>query len=260
MVRWSIWSFGALVLPVALAACGPSSNDRNLDTLDADLAGGNSVGNSRDPALMSALQDQIMVDPALAAQANNDAVRPPAQPYSGAVPADGIASANGKSAATVTSATTSEKLKSAPAPTAGECTGCKAARESLTLGALAARQKNQKTANCAANMRYSSRWAQRLPADIPLYPNARVVEAAGTEGNACAIRAVTFSTSASLQNVIDWYYTRASNAGYSAEHQADGAEHMLGGTRESDDGAFALFLTGRSDGGTDVDLVANNGR
>jgi hypothetical protein len=48
-------------------------------------------------------------------------------------------------------------------------------------------------------------------------------------------------------------------AGYSAEHQLDGAQHILGGTRGRDDGAYVLFLTPRKDGGTDVDLVANNG-
>jgi len=68
------------------------------------------------------------------------------------------------------------------------------------------------------------------------------------------------SAGASLQQVMDWYYTRATNAGYSAEQQADGGQHVLGGTRGRDGGAFALFLTGRRDGGTDVDLIANNGR
>ena len=122
MVRLS--SLGlVLILPAALAACGPKSDDRNVDTLDAELANDNAAGNTRDPALMSALQDQIMVDPTLAAQANNDAVRPPAQPYSGAVPADGIAAGKGPA---VASATTSEKLRPTPAPKA-DCPGCTAA-------------------------------------------------------------------------------------------------------------------------------------
>ena len=99
----------------------------------------------------------------------------------------------------------------------------------------------------------------RLPADLPLYPDARVTEAAGTQASGCALRAVSFASSASLQTVLDWYYTRVTSAGYSAEHQADGGEHVLGGTRDRDNGAFALFLTSRKDGGTDVDLVANNG-
>ncbi|MES2055893.1 MAG: hypothetical protein V4564_08150 [Pseudomonadota bacterium] len=246
----------ALVLPVALAACGPREGDRNLDSLDQELIDGNAAGNTRDPALTSALQDQIMVDPALTQQANNDAVRPPAQPYSGAIPADGVAAG----ARGATGAATSETLKSTPAPKSASCPQCDAARESLTLGALAARQKSGGGANCTANMRYSTRWAQRLPADLPLYPDARVSEAAGNDSGTCTVRAVSFASSAPLQTVLDWYYTRTTNAGYSAEHQAQGEEHVLGGTRKRDDGAFALFLTKRGDGGTDVDIVANNGR
>lgn len=246
----------ALALTLATAACGARTTEQaNLDSLDNQLADAGS-GNSRDPAMMAALHDQIMVDPALAQHANDNAVRPPAQPYSGAVPAD-IAPAS--SAATGAGAGTSETLKSAPAPKAdGSCPQCEAARQSLTLGALASRQKDKRTANCASDMHYSARWATRLPADLPLYPDARVSEAAGTSDNGCALRAVSFATGASLQTVIDWYYTRASSAGFAAEHEADGSQHVLGGTRK-DGAAFALFLTTRRDGGTDVDLVANNG-
>jgi hypothetical protein len=254
MVRCVSWGV-ALLLPIALAACGPRQNERNVDTLDNELIDGNAPANTRDPALMSALQDQIMVDPTLAAQANQDAVRPPSQPYSGAVPADGIA-AGGPAAAAVSGAGTSETLKPTPAAK-GDCPGCNSARESLTLGALAARQKGGGA--CAANLRYSSRWAQRLPADLPLYPDARVSEAAGNDDGGCSMRAVSFASSAPLQKVLDYYYTRATKAGYSAEHQADGGEHVLGGTRARDDGAFAVFLTSRGDGGTDVDIVANKG-
>ncbi|KQS02918.1 hypothetical protein ASG11_00360 [Sphingomonas sp. Leaf357] len=255
MVRLPRRSLAALILPVALAACGGATPERNLDTLDAELTDGNASGNTRDPAMMAALQDQIMVDPALAAQANTDAVRPPARPYSGALPADGIA-ASGKTASATTGAATSETLKSTPAAK-GDCPSCAAARESLTLGALASRQKGG--GPCAASLRYSTHWAQRLPRDLPLYPDARVTEAAGNDSGGCAIRAVSFASSAPLQKVLDYYYTRASNAGYSAEHQADGGEHVLGGTRKRDDGAFAVFLTSRGDGGTDVDIVANRG-
>lgn len=257
MIRFPFGVLTAVILPVALTACGGGDPQRNLDSLDAELTDGNASGNARDPAMMAALQDQIMVDPALAAQSNADAVRPPAQPYSGALPADGIAVATRPVAAT-TGATTSERLKPAPAAK-GDCPGCTAARESVTLGALAARQTAPGTASCAANLLYSAHWAQRLPGDLPLYPDARVTEAAGNDAGACRVRAVSFASSAPLQRVLDYYYTRASNAGYSAQHQADGAEHVLGGTRARDDGAFAIFLTSRADGGTDVDIVANRG-
>jgi hypothetical protein len=248
----------ALALPLALAACGKrEADDRNLDSLDNELIEAGNA-NTQDPAMMSALQSQIMVDPSLARQANNDAVRPPAQPYSGAVPPVNIAGAPAGTTAAM-GAATSEATKSTPAPKGGDCPQCKAHEQSLTLGALASRQRDGRTHGCAGAMRYSASWANRLPADLPLYPDARVTEAAGTSDNNCAVRAVSFSTGASLQQVMDWYYTRATNAGYSAEQQADAGEHVLGGTRDRDGGAFALFVTARGDGGTDVDLIANNG-
>lgn len=253
--RW----VAAMLLPAALAACGPRDQDRNLDSLDGELVDGNGA-NASDPALLSALQDQIMVDPALTQQANNDAVRPPAQPYSAQVPPVAVAAAPAQagSVAGVEGAATSQATKSAPAPS-GDCPECKVAKDSYTLAALAALQSDPRTSGCVGAMRYSTVWATRLPADLPLYPDAQVAEAAGNADGRCGLRAVSFSSTAPLQTVIDWYYTRVTNAGYSAEHQADGGEHVLGGTRGRDGGAYVLFLTSRGDGGTDVDLIANNG-
>jgi hypothetical protein len=232
-------------LPLALAGCGGGDNANNVMS-DAEL------GNAADPALASALQDQIMVDPKLTVQANSAAVRPANQPYSGGVPSDAVAGGGGK--------VETGGLMNAPAPQSGkDCPECAAAREAVTLGGLAARQKNARTRGCAGRLRYSAGWAQRLPADLPLYPQARVTEAAGAEGGNCALRVVSFSAAQPVQAMLDWYYTRAVRAGYSAEHRSDGAQHILGGTRGRDDGAYVLYMTARRDGGTDVDFVANNG-
>ena len=230
----------SVFLPLALAACGSSSD--NAD----DMADANGV----DPALASALHDQIMVDPQLGQQANGDSVRPPGQPNSGGVPADGVAAAPGLN----------EQLLKAPAPVAAEkgCAQCEAARESVTLGGLAERQQFARKGQCG-NVQYSASWAQRLPADIPLYPQARVTEAAGTEGGQCALRVVSFSAPVTVQGMLDWYYTRATRAGYTSEHQVDGDQHILGGTRDRDGGAYVVYISPRSDGGSDIDLVANNG-
>lgn len=242
MVR-GLGFFFLVFLPLALPACSGAGSDAT-ETADA---------NGVDPALASALQDQIMVDPALGQQANGDAVRPPGQPYSGGVPADGVA-ANTNPAA-------DGELMRAPAPVAADanCTQCTAAREAVTLGGLAERQKDGRTSSCAAQLQYSASWAQRLPADLPLYPAARVTEAAGAQGGQCALRVVSFSAPVAMQGMLDWYYTKAVRAGYTSEHQVDGDQHILGGTRDRDDGAYVLYLTPRADGGTDIDLVANNG-
>ena len=239
MVRFSV-----VLLPLVLVACSGAPDE------NADAANANGV----DPALASALQDQIMVDPALGQQANGDSVRPPTQPYSGAVPADGVA-ANSDPIAT------DGELMRAPAPVQADanCTQCAAAREAVTLGGLAERQRDGRSSGCAAQLQYSAGWANRLPADLPLYPHARVTEAAGAAGGQCALRVVSFSAPVSMQGMLDWYYTKATKAGYTSEHQVDGDQHILGGTRDRDDGAYVLFMTSRADGGTDIDLVANNG-
>lgn len=233
--------FGLTLLAMALASCGGS------DVLDA----GNAPGNITDPALASALRDQIMVDPQLGQQANSDAVRPPNQPYTGGVPGDDVATNN--------AALDIGQLMKTPAPTpvGGNCTQCAAARESITLGALAESQgKNQ----CTEALTYSATWASRLPAELPLYPHARVNEAAGANTAKCALRVVTFSAKQPMQAVLDYYYTRAIRAGYSSEHQVDGDQHLLGGARQSGSDAYILFLTKRPDGGTDVDMIVNHGR
>ena len=239
-----------LLIPLALAACGRGDPpERNLDSLDSELVDTNGSAPAKDPALMSALQQQIMVDPVLAQSSNGDAVRPPNQPFAAPVPSENIA--GGGNVAT-------GPLLSAPAPS-GDCPNCEVAKNSMTLGALAAQQKNPRTANCVRGLTYAAGWANRLPPDLPLFPDARVEEAAGTEGGNCAMRAVSYSSASPIQKVIDWYYTRAVSGGYQAEHQAEGVNHVVGGTRARDDGAFVVFLKPREDGGTDIDLIANNG-
>lgn len=234
--------------PLALIACnGGGESQQNIAALDNEIS-----GNSADPALMGALQDQIMVDPQLAQQSNKDAIRPPGQPYSAPLPGETVAA--GKAAMPKDG-----ELLKAPAPVEGKCDACDAQDASITLGSLAAKQKDQRTAGCAAKLNYSAAWAARLPADMPLHPQARIVEAAGADDAKCGLRVVTFSTPQPLQTMIDWYYTRAVRGGYTAEHQKRDGQHVLGGTRSRDDAAYVVFLSARADGGTDLDLIANRG-
>ncbi len=103
-------AFALLSLALALSACGRKAADQqDLASLDAELTG-NAGGNVRDPALTAALADQIMVDPALAQSSNDNVVRPPTRPDTGAVPPDGVAPR--------TDPTDPATLKRAPAATA----------------------------------------------------------------------------------------------------------------------------------------------
>jgi hypothetical protein len=232
-----------LLLPIALVACSKKpASETDLDKLDRELT----AGNQGDPALTAALRDQIMVDPALTQQSNDKSVRPPPRPDPGAVPPDDIATkSDGIDAATL-----------AAAPDARDCPDCRLAAGALTLGELAKRQKNKRIADCAQRLGYSATWAARLSDDVPLYPDARVLEAAGAAQ--CGLRVVSFATSAPVDKVVNWYYTKTARAGYSADHQRDGSEHVLGGTRG--DAAYMLYVSPRDGGGSSVDLVTNQGR
>ena len=66
---------------LALAACGRDPGN-DLAAMDNEL-----LANGVDPALTSALEDQIMVDPTLTQQSNKNAVRPPERPAEAQYPA-----------------------------------------------------------------------------------------------------------------------------------------------------------------------------
>ncbi|MDF0545972.1 hypothetical protein PX699_26795 [Sphingobium sp. H39-3-25] len=232
-------------LPLSLAGCGRGDDANNLAALDAQLTNGVS-----DPALTGALEDQIVVDPQLTQQANPNAVRPADKPVDGAVP---VLKGDAKAAAAAATRMAGGTLMHAPA--AGPSRDDAAP---LTLGALAHRQKAGK-GGCAAKIDYGMQWAERLPQDFPLYPMARLTEAAGADGAGCRIRAVSFVTDVPMQAVIDFYYTRARRAGYDASHEVLDGQHMLGGVRRANDGAYVISFSAAPGGGTAVDLIANQG-
>ena len=232
-----------LLLPALLvvAACGkPPAAQQDLDSLDKELTA-DASGNARDPALTAALHDQIMVDPALTQSANTNVVRPPSRPDPLSAPVEPVA----PRPATVAAA----EVKALPAATS-DCPACRKADGALTLGELAARQ-TPTAGDCTRTLSYSARWANRLPPELPLFPDARVREAAGSD--ACGLRVVSFASGAPVATVLGWYNARAARAGYSAEHQASGDRHVLGGTRG--DAAYIVYATPAASGGSEIDLL-----
>lgn len=200
-------ALGALL---ALGGCGGGA-ENNLAAIDNDL-----LANGADPALTSALEDQILVDPNLVQQAHPNTVRPPETPVQAQYPA-GSASAQ---------------------PASG------------TGGAAA-------NGACAGPFQYGAQWANRLPPGFPAYPGGRITEAAGNDGGRC--RVVTFTTGDRYDRVLGFYQGVASRAGFTAEHQQRGEDHVLGGVNAGTDGAYYLIVTPRPDG-SEVALIVNNGR
>jgi hypothetical protein len=202
----------ALAAVLALAACNRGGGENNLSEL----------GNDADPAVTSALNDQILVDANLANQSNRNAARPAPTPAGAPYPASdaaGSAAVKGASAAL------------------GQGTGCSDARR----------------------FDYNLAWAKRLAPNFPVYPGGRVTEAAANNSSGCSTRVVTFATADDWQRVLDWYHTKAVRAGYSSEHQVRDGDHILAGGNERDKGAFYLIVTPKPKG-SEVALIANNGR
>ncbi len=212
-------TFAALVM---LAACGRNSDEAELANLDNTIA-----ANDTDPALTSALEDQIMVDRDLVQQSNRNAVRPPETPVQAQYPV-GAESAG----------------RSAPAPASAGQPGAGLAAEATRCG--------------EDGLDHDAAWVRRLPAAFAVYPGGRVTEAAGKDAADCRLRVVTFTTREAPARLRDWYRARAIDAGYSSEQQQRGADLVLAGT-DAAGAAYFLILTPLKDGGTDVALIANSG-
>jgi hypothetical protein len=225
MMRASM--IATLSAALLLAGCSDKASDKaELDKIDSKLGGKTGT----DPALSAALEDQIMVDPKLATQSNEDSIRPPAEPFQAPIPLD---------------------------PNAPDGTG-----SGQTLGSLAeqqARLSKDKFNGCVLDVQYSMDFANRLPGDLPLYPRARVIEAAGSDSSNCRLRAVTYSTNAPPKAMIDYYLTTARRVGFTASHSSENKEDMVSGSRDHDNAAFYAIIQSAG-AGSSVDLVVNNGR
>jgi hypothetical protein len=212
---------------IAVGGCKRGPSEAELNRLDNSL-----MANDTDPALTSALQDQIMVDPALTQQSNKNAVRAPASPPAAQYPLPGGPQSGGQAGA---------KPGAKPPQTAN------------------ADEPAERGADCGARLNYNPGWAQKLPAAFAVYPGARVTDAAGLDAADCRVRVVTFTTAAPPERVLDYYRARATGAGYSAEHQMREGDHILAGTMGQSDRAFYLILSPLKGGGSDVSLITNGG-
>jgi hypothetical protein len=214
----------AIAAAVSLGGCRDSQSE--LANLDNQI-----IGNDTDPALTSALEDQIMVDPALTQQSNRNAVRAPQTPGQAQYPLPQGGQQAGRRRAEVRGTGAGAQANAAP--------------EAAELGSR----------GCGPDFNYDMRWARALPAAFPVYPGSRITDAAGADTAECRARVVTFTTADPAQRVLDYYAGRATRSGYSAEHQRREGDHILAGTNGGE-GAFYLIVT-PTRGGSEVALIAN---
>jgi hypothetical protein len=214
----------ALAGLLTLAACSRGGDENNLSAMDNNL-----IGNSADPALTSALEDQILVDPNLVQQTHPNSARPPETPVQAQYPPD-----NG---------------------TAGNAAGAGQPRQAAAGNA--GDGGPPMASACGVPFASGGQWASRLPAEFPAYPGGHVTEAAGADRGDCHMRVVTFTTADRYDRVLDHYRGLATHAGFSVEQQRRGGDQVLGGTRG--EAAYYLIVT-PTQSGSDVSLIVNNGR
>jgi hypothetical protein len=247
MRQWILLG-SALLMTGSLTACNRTDDRAELQKLDDGLA-------SNDPAVRGALEDQIMVDPALTGQSNRNSATAGNRPVDGGVPA---ARGGGSPREAIAEARASAGGQMMALPAAVQldrnCTDC-AARggRPATIGQLAQQQSGGR---CGADLTYGLEWARRLPQNFPVYPRAALSEAAGVAGS-CNVRVVSFTSRAGMNDILAWYFTRGSRAGFSPEHAVNGSDHYVGGTRG--DEAFVVIARNGGGGITEVDLVATGG-
>lgn len=197
-----------------LAACG-STEENSLAAIDNEIAKADI-----DPAISSAIEDEILVDPTLVGQSNPDGVRQPERPLTAQYPTRAGADVAGGNAATPGGPVSSP---------------------------------------CGVPFQHGAEWAERLPADFPAYPGGRVSEAAGADRGDCHVRVVSFATDHDWERVLDYYRAAAARAGFDAEHELKDGDHVLGGTHAGNDRAYLVIVTPEGSG-SKVALIVNGGR
>jgi hypothetical protein len=228
----------ASALSGALAACGEAEKPQAVRIED-------------DPALTAALADPIMTYPDLNDQNQANAAIVAAGPPVIALPPlerDEAAVA----AALADAARLAGTIRAAPAPGAGS-----AADAALGAAVTAVQVAQAAGVPCAAGAAYSARWAAALPPPFAVYPRAAVREAAGSDDPGCRLRVAGFLTPVEPGAVIDFYFTRASAAGYDAGHRLRDGSHVLQGRKGA--ASYLVHARRRDDGLTEVDLVASGG-
>ena len=215
-------------MALALAACGGGEEETGA------------VADHSDPLMAAALAGPIMIDPDMVDR-------------NGANQLASFADADG----------------SMPRPDVGPEAAARARAEALDLvgGSVALRTVPEPAdgqpaadpalSRCAGQARPGFRWAAVMPQAFPVYPQGAVLEAAGSDAAGCRMRAVSFATAVSVEDVLAFYATRASGAGYGVQHTSAEGENVLAGGGPG--GRLQVRVRAGEGGLTEVDLITLGG-
>lgn len=206
-----------------------------------------------DAAILDALADPLMTDPELASQNQADAAIAVSGPVGAALPPIDRGPEAIDAARDAAAALAGKALPPVPEPTAASLADL---REALTAAQMALAAKVPGS-GCARRAEYSARWAALLPDALQVYPRGAVEEAAGIDAPGCRLRVVHFRTPVPLAEVLGFYHARLRAGGYTAAHEAEGAEHALRGRKGAAD--YVIYLRKGAEGLTAADIVIGGG-
>lgn len=192
----------------------------------------NTVADDVEPGVTAALADPIMTDPQLESRADTDSLRPAPQPIQALAP------------------------PGEPDPLRGNALPTVVARAGLMI----AEHDAKSFAGCNSRVSYTVGWSNRLPEGLALPADARVSEAAGSDGQGCGLRMVAFAAASSPTTMIDTYRRAAASGGFTASEVQRGNTTVLRARRAADGAAFLATIGDSTAGGSSVDLLTNRGR
>ena len=217
-----------------------------LTACDGDRVSAPDARTELDPAIVAALADPIMIDPDLASQNRGNAAI--TLDTFDAVPLDDASPGAIAAAKADAARLAGGMIKTAPEAAESRDKFVPA----LTAGQVAAALPGL-SANCLDSLRYGYAWAASSQA-LPVYPRGHVQEAAGS--TACGLHAVIFTTPVEPSAVIDFYFTRAGDAGFTAERRRQGEVDVLSGRTRT--AAFAVRVRPGANGLFAVELATRN--
>lgn len=197
-----------LLLPVLAACSKPDAPDK---------------APQRDPAVVQALNDPLMIDPDLS-QRNEGAAALTVTTDMGLpvlpVTAEAAAGARAEAARMVGGL---DKLRAPPAAEKAVADLPESWSPGHHLAAIGADEP------CLKRLKSSAIFAARLPEALPVYPRGGTLAAAGSDTATCTARAVRFATPVSPGDVLAFYWAQARAARLSPRaYTAEGAAVLRG--------------------------------
>ncbi len=202
-----------------------------------------------DPAVIAAINDQILTDPDLSRQNEGNAALTGGIDH--ALPLVNDSSRAIDAAREEARALVGGRDRFRRLPSAGERQVEIPLESRITVTARAAYAGASQA--CVRSLDPGFIWAARMPAAFPVYPRAATQEAAGSDAAGCALRAVNFRTPVPLEEVLAFYHTRALHTGFTSTLATAGDESVLRG--EYQGAFFALYARTDAAGLTEADLV-----